>query len=65
MVFEDKELKCSKCYDRKAKIAFRISKCCNRQEKKERESSKMLLSLRKNGLTSLFKEVRVFKEWRA
>ena len=23
----------------------------------------MLLSLRKNGLTSLFKEVRVFKEW--
>ena len=23
------ELKCSKCYDRKAKIAFRTSKCCN------------------------------------
>ena len=24
------ELKCSKCYDRKAKTAFRTSKCCNR-----------------------------------
>ena len=30
IVFRDNELKCSKCYDRKAKIAFRISKCCNR-----------------------------------
>ena len=25
-VFADNELKCSKCYDRKAKIAFRTSK---------------------------------------
>ena len=26
----DNELKCSKCHDRKARIAFRTSKCCNR-----------------------------------
>ena len=26
----DNELKCSKCYDRKAKIAFKTSKCCIR-----------------------------------
>ena len=30
IVFGDNELKCSKCYDRKAKRAFRTSKCCNR-----------------------------------
>ena len=30
LVFGDNELKCSKCSDRKAKIAFRTSKCCNR-----------------------------------
>ena len=28
-VFGDNGLKCSKCYDRKAKIALRTSKCCN------------------------------------
>ena len=30
IVFGDNELKCSKCYDRKAKTALRTSKCCNR-----------------------------------
>ena len=30
IVFGDNELKCSKCYDHKAKIALRTSKCCNR-----------------------------------
>ena len=30
MVFGDNEPKCSKCYDRKGKIAFSTSKCCNR-----------------------------------
>ena len=30
IAFGDIEPKCSKCYDRKAKIAFRTSKCCNR-----------------------------------
>ena len=29
-VFGDNELKCSKCHNRKARIAFRTSKCCNR-----------------------------------
>ena len=30
IVLGDNELKCSKCYDRKAKIVFRTSRCCNR-----------------------------------
>ena len=30
LVFGDNELKCFKCFDRKAKIAFRTSRCCNR-----------------------------------
>ena len=30
IVFGDNGLKCSKCYDRKAKRAFKTSKCCNR-----------------------------------
>ena len=30
IAFGDNELKCSKCYDRKASIAFRTSKYCNR-----------------------------------
>ena len=30
IVCGDNELKCSKCYDRKAKIALKTSKCCNR-----------------------------------
>ena len=30
LVFGDNEPKCSKCYDRKDKIAFRTSKYCNR-----------------------------------
>ena len=34
--------KCSRCYDREAKIAF--SKCCNRSGKRRRENAKMLLS---------------------
>ena len=30
LVFGDNEPKCSKCYDRKDRIALRTSKCCNR-----------------------------------
>ena len=30
IIFGDTELKCSKCYDRKAKMALRTSNCCNR-----------------------------------
>ena len=40
LLFGDNELKCSKCYDRKAKIAFRISECCDRLGKRQRENSK-------------------------
>ena len=47
MVFADTELKCSKCYDRKAKIALRTSKCCNRQGKKQRATSKCYCRLGK------------------
>ena len=39
--FGDNELQCSKCYDREAKLAFSTSRCCNRQEKKQRENSKL------------------------
>ena len=45
----DNELRCSKCYDRKAKVAFRTSNAVSAKP-------------RRNLLTSLFKEVRVFKE---
>ena len=58
----DNELECSKCCDRKDKIAFRTSKYGNRYGKKQTANSiQMLLSPRKNGLDSLFKEVAVFK----
>ena len=30
VVFGNNELKCSKCYDRKDKLAFRTYKCCGR-----------------------------------
>ena len=61
LVFGDNELNCSKSYDRKAKLAFRTSKCCNRQVPGRTEGKfQMLVSPRNNGLTSLFKEVRPF-----
>ena len=41
------ELKCSKSYERKAKIACRSSKCWNREEKKERENPKCYYRLGK------------------
>ena len=46
-----------KCYDHKAKIAFRNSKCCNRLGKKQRENSKCHCRL---GQTAV-QEVRIFK----
>ena len=57
----ESEKKCSKCQDRKARIAFRISKCCNSLREEKERKLQMQLSLRKNGLTSLFKEIRVFE----
>ena len=49
--FGDNELKCSKCYDRKAKIAFGTSKCCNRSWTKQRVNFRCYYCLEKTAWT--------------
>ena len=59
IAFGDKGLKCSKCYDRKAKIAFKNL----RMLQSLREETKVFPPRPgKNSLDSVFKEVRVFRE---
>ena len=61
-MFGDNGLKCSKCYDRKAKVAFRTSKCCDPEGRSKGKTPKNGLDSGLNsGLDSLFKEVRLFK----
>ena len=52
IVFGDNELKCSKCSDRKAKIAVRTLQMLQSLREETEGKFQMLLSLRKNGLTS-------------
>ena len=55
-------LKCSKCYDRKARIApSELPNDAINAKGRNRGKLEMLLSPRKNGQDSLFKEVRLFK----
>ena len=60
IVFGDSEPKCSKCYDRKAKMALDLETLESLRAETEGKLH-MLASPRKPGPTSLFKEVRVFK----
>ena len=61
MVFGDNELKCSNYYNRKAGRAYRTSKNAVIAKGRTEGKLQMKFSPGKNGLTSLFKEVRLFK----
>ena len=53
---------CSKCYDRKAKLAFRTSKCCTRKGNRQRGNSKCYDCLGKTtcrGFCGLYQGSRV------
>ena len=56
-MFGDNELKCSKCYDRKAKRAELGPQNAVIATGRKEGKLQMLLSLRENGLTYLFKEL--------
>ena len=55
LVLGDNQLRCFKCYDRKAQVTFRTSKCCSREGKNRgRENSKCYGRLGKTAWTSDF-----------